>query len=98
MSLELDEKNRRITALLKSIEELEAEVQRWKGLADLKDAKGEANRTENNRLRAEKESILREISILPERLANRLELAMRKGEASSYDELVSLVTEVITHK
>lgn len=32
---------------------LSAEIEKWKSLADLKDAKGEANRTENNNLRAE---------------------------------------------
>lgn len=40
-------------AVLLELQEARAEAGRWKVLADLKDAKGEANRTENNRLRAE---------------------------------------------
>lgn len=36
--------------LLRIAEQLQKEKEDWKGLADLKDAKGEANRTENNKL------------------------------------------------
>lgn len=50
---EHQELQERFKNLAEEFQRVSAEAERWKGLADLKDAKGEANRMENNRLRAE---------------------------------------------